>query len=70
MIRRNIEPLITEAISDTPVILINGARQTGKTTLVQALTSGIPNATYVTLDDPAVRSSAADDPELGIVMGS
>jgi predicted AAA+ superfamily ATPase len=48
MIRRNIEPLIKEALSDAPVILINGARQTGKTTLVRALVSGIREATYVT----------------------
>jgi uncharacterized protein len=62
MIRRNIEPLIREALTDTPVVLINGARQTGKTTLVRALVSDIQKATYVTLDDPAVLAGAAADP--------
>jgi hypothetical protein len=68
VIRRNIEPLIREAFSDTPVILINGARQTGKTTLVRALVSDIPKATYVTLDDPAVLAGAAADPR-GLLNG-
>jgi hypothetical protein len=62
MIWRNIELIIREALTDTPAILINGARQTGKTTLVRALSSDIPKATYVTLDDPAVLAGAAADP--------
>ena len=32
MIRRNIEDLIRRAKADTPVVLLTGARQTGKTT--------------------------------------
>lgn len=37
MIRRNIELAVRQALSDTPVVLLNGARQTGKTTLAQAI---------------------------------
>ena len=37
MIRRNIQDSIRRAIADTPVVLLNGARQTGKTTLAQAM---------------------------------
>ena len=37
MFRRNIEIAIRAALADTPVVLINGARQTGKTTLAQAI---------------------------------
>ena len=37
MIRRNIEASIRQAMADTPVVLLNGARQTGKTTLVHAI---------------------------------
>ena len=33
MIRRNIQEYIQKAMTDTPVVLLNGARQTGKTTL-------------------------------------
>lgn len=39
--------------------LFNGARQTGKSTLVQALQPGIR---YLTLDDPAVLAAAKADP--------
>lgn len=35
MIQRNIEDAIRLALSDTPVVLLNGARQTGKATLGQ-----------------------------------
>jgi hypothetical protein len=31
MIRRNIEDAVQQALADTPVVLLNGARQTGKT---------------------------------------
>jgi hypothetical protein len=62
MIRRNIEPLVTAALADTPVVLINGARQTGKTTLVRALATGIRKAAYVTLDDSVVLAGAASNP--------
>src|SRR5690606_37887398 len=37
MIKRNIEQAIHSAIADTPVVLLNGARQTGKTTLARAM---------------------------------
>ncbi len=35
MTRRNILDSVRRAMSDTPVVLLNGARQTGKTTLAQ-----------------------------------
>ena len=48
-IERFIEARLHEAMKDTPVILIIGPRQTGKTTLVKKLTrKGIR---YLTLDD-------------------
>jgi len=61
MIRRHIEASIRAALGDTPVVLLNGARQTGKTTLVQA-TARDRKATYVTLDDISVLASARRDP--------
>ncbi len=61
MIRRNIQANIQAAMADTPVVLLNGARQTGKSTLVQdvAATTG---AQYFTLDDAATLALAAGDP--------
>lgn len=61
MIRRNLTASLLEALSDTPVVLLNGARQVGKSTLVQSL----PNsraARYFTLDDATVLAAATADP--------
>ena len=65
MYRRNIETQLKEALSDTPIVLLNGARQTGKTTLVRgegvvSVTSS--QASYVTLDDLEVLAAASSDP--------
>ena len=61
MIRRNIEDAVRQALSDTPVVLLNGARQTGKTTLAQSLARA-NGAQYYTLDDAATLALASTDP--------
>lgn len=61
MIQRHIQQSIRRAMADTPVVLLNGARQTGKTTLVQAIAVGT-EARYFTLDDSATLALAASDP--------
>ncbi len=61
MIRRNIEDSVQTAMADTPVVLLNGARQTGKTTLAQAMAAA-PGVQYFTLDDAATLALAAGDP--------
>lgn len=48
-------------MADTPVVLLNGARQTGKTTLAQAVAEKT-GARYFTLDDSATLALAAGDP--------
>jgi uncharacterized protein len=48
------------ALRDTPVVLINGPRQCGKTTLVGQLIGG--HRSYLTLDDDTVLASARSDP--------
>lgn len=60
MKKRFIESNILAALKDTPVVFINGARQTGKSTLTQALLSGSLN--YVTLDDVTTLSAVKSDP--------
>jgi predicted AAA+ superfamily ATPase len=62
MIPRNVTPAILEALSDTPVVLLNGARQTGKSTLVQWLAREAHPARYITLDDAVVLSAVRSDP--------
>ena len=36
MIHRNLIGRLLEGLADTPAVLVNGARQTGKSTLVQS----------------------------------
>ncbi|TSA04897.1 MAG: ATP-binding protein [Nitrospiraceae bacterium] len=61
MITRNIGQSIQLAMADTPVVLLNGARQTGKTTLARAIAEQT-GAAYFTLDDSATLALAAGDP--------
>lgn len=62
MYRRNISPLVVEALADSPVILISGARQVGKSTLAADLVATNHLARYVTLDDATVLAAARSDP--------
>lgn len=57
---RRIEPRIAEAMADTPVVLLAGPRQAGKTTLVRQLAQG--RLRYLTLDDDLTLLSAQQDP--------
>lgn len=67
---RHITPLVADALSDTPVVLINGARQSGKSTLVQSLTkvTDVRARRYLTLDDTAILHAAKSDPA-GFING-
>ncbi|MBI4936655.1 MAG: ATP-binding protein [Nitrosomonadales bacterium] len=67
MYTRHILPLLNEALADTPVVLLNGARQTGKSTLVQSL-SAENNRRYLTLDDHVTLAAAKSDPD-GFIAG-
>jgi hypothetical protein len=58
---RGIEARVHEALADTPVVVLNGARQVGKTTLVQSLRYR-GTKEFVTLDDRASREAAEMDP--------
>ncbi len=62
-ITRNIEETINRISKSFKVLLLTGARQVGKTTLLKHLAQG-SGRTYVTLDDLAVRSLALNDPAL------
>ncbi len=68
MLRRSLLPSVEAALADTPAVLVVGARQTGKTTLVQAVAATRPGTTYVTLDDPLPLEAARADPA-GFVAG-
>lgn len=51
-----------EALDDTRVVVVNGARQVGKSTLAQSVLRCRPNAKELYLDDPAVLEAAREDP--------
>ncbi len=62
MLRRNLESRLSAALADTPVVLVHGARQTGKTTLTKGLTERALARTYLTLDNVTVLAAATSDP--------
>ncbi|MEY4884311.1 MAG: hypothetical protein RIS34_2165 [Pseudomonadota bacterium] len=69
MYPRHIDPLLGDALLDTPVVLINGARQSGKSTLVQSqVVASAAARQYLTLDDAVVLNAAKSDPA-GFING-
>ena len=68
MTRRHITENLLLALGDTPAVLVNGARQTGKSTLVQSAELAEPGRQYLTFDDPGVLAAAKRDPN-GFVAG-
>lgn len=61
MYQRFAENKLRDALSDTRVVLLNGARQTGKSTLARQLADE-RGGRYLTLDDPASAGLARSDP--------
>lgn len=53
---------VREAMGDTPITIIQGARQVGKSTLAAMVAAEAPEVVSVTLDDPAVLAVAESDP--------
>jgi len=58
---RFIRPRLTEALTDTPVVLVHGPRQCGKTTLARQVGDAKGYA-YISFDDDVQRASAQADP--------
>ena len=58
-IDRAIEPLLLQRAATRPVVVLTGARQTGKTSLVRRL---FPDHGFVTLDLPSEAEQAERDP--------
>src|SRR5450432_3599560 len=62
LVSRRAEALVAEALADTRVVLVNGARQAGKSTLTRLAAARMPGTVIRLLDDPATLRAAADDP--------
>jgi uncharacterized protein len=60
--QRNITANILKSLKNNPVVLINGARQVGKSTLVESLITNSYKAHYISLDDHSALFASAHDP--------
>lgn len=63
LLPRNLKSPLLAAAADTPVILINGARQTCKSTLIKALFAGSSATEYISFDDLGLLNAALKDPQ-------
>ena len=62
LLPRHLRTRVQEALGDTRVVVVLGARQVGKSTLVTQIAGGEPRRRIITLDDGAMRRGAIEDP--------
>lgn len=62
LIPRHAQTAVTAALCDTRVVVINGARQTGKSTLARLVMADFPGSELRFLDEAPVRAAALADP--------
>lgn len=60
-INRHIEDYILKASKTFPIVILTGARQIGKTTLLEHISNG--ERKVISLDNPILRKNAKEDPE-------
>src|SRR3989304_4810123 len=65
---RLLPPIVEEALRQFPVVVLTGARQTGKSTLVQHLPSA-GTRRYLTLDDLDLQARARHAPDVLLEEG-
>ena len=58
---RHIEPVVWRIAKRKPVVILTGARQVGKSTMLKKICGGIR---YVTLSNPLLRESAKESPSM------
>ena len=64
-IRRSIEDIVLKSEKTFKSILMTGARQTGKSTVLQKL---FPEKKYVPVDDPFIEEQAIEQPEMFMML--
>lgn len=62
LISRHAHGVVKEALGDTRIVLLNGARQAGKSTLANLVAAGSPGSELRSLDQPQWLSAAQEDP--------
>jgi len=63
VLERHVRESLAAALADTPVVLLHGARQVGKTTLARSMAASGHARRYLTLDEGATLSAALHDPD-------
>ena len=66
-VHRHAERVVADALADTRVVIINGARQSGKSTLVHAVTAARPDVAERRLDRTTDLQAARRDPESFVI---
>ena len=64
-IKRSIEELVKSSDKTFKCVLVTGARQTGKSTMLKAL---FPDKKYVPIDDPFIEDQANDNPNMFMML--
>lgn len=64
-IRRNIEDIVKVSDKTFKCVLVTGARQTGKSTMLKTL---FPEKKYVPLDDPFIEDQAKENPNVFMML--
>lgn len=64
-IRRSIEEYVRKSEETFKCILVTGARQTGKSTMLKEM---FPDKKYVTLDDPFIEDQAKEEPNMFMMV--
>ena len=62
MLQRHLEQKLLEALDYMPVVLLRGARQTGKTTLAKSICASKKKYNYITFDHLPTLMAAKNDP--------
>jgi predicted AAA+ superfamily ATPase len=68
ILQRHLVPAVLASLKDSPVVFIQGARQTGKSTLAKSLSEQGFHSRYLTLDDAVALAAAQADPQ-GFIAG-
>src|SRR5574342_487504 len=63
LVPRRAAAAVVRALAESRVVLVNGARQAGKSTLVQVVAAQSPGVIVRTLDDPDMLAAAKADPK-------
>ena len=64
-IKRSIEDLVRSSDKTFKCVLVTGARQTGKSTMLKAL---FPDKKYVPIDDPFIEEQANENPNMFMML--